>query len=314
MAADSPGNITMSKSHRPPFEVFYPYLIILLFSYLTADSIILQVRDLMLPSQAPPTMPKKNDFYLTLGRSAYNTITSRNMFTLDGVIPDPLHIKKSKEQGEEQKELPPIPSTLPLNLMGTIVHSNEVKSIANIEIQSKNTVIPFKVNQEIEGMGTLLKVERGKIFIKNLNTNRTEYIELKDKNKLTFNTAPKMSLAPPNPKQDIRNVGQNKYEINRADLLKYTADLPSFLQTAAMQPRKKPNGEVDGFKFIAIQPGGPIAMLGFQTGDTIKAVNGEPVDSPAKAMELYNALKSSGNVNILIERDGKETNMDYNVK
>jgi len=54
--------------------------------------------------------------------------------------------------------------------------------------------------------------------------------------------------------------------------------------------------------------------LGFQIGDVIKGVNGEKVDSPAKALELYNTLKTSNQVKILMDRGGKETEFDYNVK
>ncbi len=37
--------------------------------------------------------------------------------------------------------------------------------------------------------------------------------------------------------------------------------------------------------------------LSLKRGDVIKSVNGEPVDSPAKAMELYNELEKSDQTN-----------------
>jgi general secretion pathway protein C len=113
---------------------------------------------------------------------------------------------------------------------------------------------------------------------------------------------------------DVAQVAPNKFEIKRADLLKYTNNMASILQQAAMAPRRNANGEIDGFKFLSIQPGSIYSQLGFQNGDTIKGVNGEKVDSPAKAMELYNALKTSNSIKLTIERDGRDTDMDYTVK
>ena len=69
-----------------------------------------------------------------------------------------------------------------------------------------------------------------------------------------------------------------------------------------------------GFKFLAIQPDSIYTKLSFQNGDCIKSVNGESIDNPAKAMELYNALKSSSQINLKVERDGKDQEMEYNIR
>lgn len=267
----------------------------------------------MLPNQAPPSRMQKDDFNRMISRGTLNSVVSRNIFSYDPKIPDPLHIKNASEKKKEELELPPVASQLPLNLMGTIVHSTPEKSIANLEVTPKNTVIPFRINQEIENMGTMIKIERGKIFLRNNSTGRMEFIELKEKSKLNFSGS-KPVVPSAGRASEIKPVGQNKFEVSRAEIMKQTADLPAFLNTAAMQPRKKPNGEIDGFKFLAIQPGSPISQLGFQVGDVIKSVNGEPVTDPAKAMELYQAMKTSNNVKLMIERNGKDEEFDYNVK
>ena len=47
--------------------------------------------------------------------------------------------------------------------------------------------------------------------------------------------------------------------------------------------------------------------------DVIKSVNNEPVNSPTKAMELYNALKSEGKIRLSVERNGREETFNYNI-
>ena len=56
------------------------------------------------------------------------------------------------------------------------------------------------------------------------------------------------------------------------------------------------------------------SQLGLKKMDVIKSVNGEPVTSPQKAMELYQALRNEGNISIGIERDGRTESLDYTVE
>ena len=49
-------------------------------------------------------------------------------------------------------------------------------------------------------------------------------------------------------------------------------------------------GQVDGFTLVDIMPGSIYEQLGLQRNDVIKGVNGEGVNSPTKAMELYKSL------------------------
>lgn len=295
---------------RPPFEGVYPYVVFLFLGYCIADLVALQMRGYMLPSSPPPLRSAQIQDSGLQSRGSFSGITSRNIFTADGSIPDALSTT-AEEKTDERRDEAPVPSSLPLGLVGTIVHSNPNKSIANIEVRPKSTVIAVRPNQEIDNLATLVSVERGRIIIRNSNNQRLEFLELKNMTKLTFN-APKASAT--TSVGDVKAVGDNKFEIKRSDILKYTSDLSSVLQQAAMQPRRKANGEIDCFQFLSIQPGSIYTQLGFQKGDCLKSVNGEFIDSPAKAMEMYNSLKSAPNIKIMVERDGRDQLMDYTAR
>jgi general secretion pathway protein C len=70
---------------------------------------------------------------------------------------------------------------------------------------------------------------------------------------------------------------------------------------------------VAGFRFVSIQPGSIYEKLGFKPDDVIKAVNGEPVNSPTKAMELYQTLKTENKIEMTVERNGRDETMTYTV-
>lgn len=298
-----------SKNQRPPFERWYSYLLFIFVGYCIADLTILAYRDRMLPQSAPPAHPKPHRVDMSVGRGAYNNITARNIFASSGQIPDAL-VDKTKG---EQKEEDPVPSQLPLTLIGTLVHSNPEKSIAAIEVKGKNQIISYTPKKEIEGIATIIRVERQKVVIRNTNSGRLEFIEMKRDGKVAFGSS--RPSAPGGGSTDVMRTGDNNFTIKRADVLKYTNDLSAVLMQARAVPNREPGtGNINGFRILDMQPGSIYEQLGLQRMDIIKAVDGTPVDSPAKAMELYNSLKNSPKVVLQVERNGKQENMTYNIQ
>lgn len=299
-----------SKNQRPPLEKWYPYILFAFIGYCVADLGILAYRDRMLPQSAPPSNPKSSQFESGVSRGAYNSITSRNIFASNGVIPDAL-LDKSKGV-EAQREADPVLSQLPLTLIGTLVHSNPEKSLAAIEVRGKQGVVSYNPGKEIEGMAAITRVERQKVIFRNLNSNRLEYIEMKkEAGKVAFGAGKTSGDS----NKDVQRVSDNNFVIKRADLLKYTNDLSSILMQARAVPNREPGtGNINGFRLLDMQPGSIYEQLGLQRMDVIKAVDGTPVDSPAKAMELYNALKSAPKVGIQIERNGKTETLNYTIQ
>ncbi len=304
------------KNKRPPFEKWHPYLLCLLLAYAIADITILNFRDYFLPKGAPPSRPPPRIGFEMTSRGSYNSVISRNIFNSAGIIPDPLMSEETKNKSE--KEADPVPSTLPLALVGTMVHSNPDKSIASIDIKGKNQVLSFFNKQNIENLATITKVERQKVIFRNLNNNRLEFIEIKSASKVNFGmgAAPAPGKTAPMPAAgEVLQTAPNNFTIKRSDLLKYVSDLSSVLQQARAVPNRDPKtGEINGFRLVDFMPTSIYGQLGLQKMDVIKSVNGEPVDSPAKAMELYNALKNSANVKLGIERGGKNEDLSYTVQ
>ncbi|WP_413587299.1 type II secretion system protein GspC [Bdellovibrio sp. HCB274] len=298
------------KNQRPPFEKWYSYILFIFIGYCVADLAILSYRDRMLPQTAPPAHPKAPPVSSSVSSGFYNNITSRNIFASNGLIPDQL-VDKNKGAAE-QKEADPVPSQLPLNLIGTLVHSIPEKSIASIEIRGKNQVISYSAGKEIEGMANIVRIERQKVIFRNLNSNRLEYIEMKKEGgKLNFAAA----KAPSTSSGEVKKGNDNNFTLSRATLLKYTNDLSSILMQARAVPNREPGtGNINGFRVLDMQPGSIYEQLGIQRMDVIKSVDGNPVDSPAKAMELYQTLKNNNKVVLQVERNGKNETMTYNIQ
>lgn len=290
-------------------------LALLIFvAFAIADLTIIYFRDLMLPQSAPPKKIVQMQQHNMFDRAQFSPIVSRNIFSSSGLIPDAL-TSQGQDGHSAPKDNAPVPSSLPLNLIGTLVHSDPVRSIAAIEIKNKNLSASFTVGDDIGGLAKLEKVERGIAYIRNSNNNMLEYIELpKPGSKLSFD-ASKTTSTVTTAGQEVQKKGSNHFEIKRSDLLKYTSDLSSVLMQARAVPNRDPNtGEINGFKLLDMQPGSIYEQLGLKRGDVIKGVNGEPVDSVQKAMEMYNTLKNGTQVKLKIETGGKEETYTYDIK
>lgn len=300
-----------SKSDNKNISKLALYALLAFIAFTIADLSIIYFRDRLLPDQPPPKKMQAFRPPAFVDRSQYSVISNRNLFSSNGVMPPALTSGKSNKP----KENTPVPSQLPILVIGTLVHSDPEKSIAALEIKSKNKSGSYATHADVEGLCTIEKVERNMVFIRNLQTGNLEYLEMnKAGNKVTFDTAKAETPKIGGPK-DVINAGNNTFAISRAKLLQYTNDLSSVLMQARAVPNRDPNtGEINGFRILDMQPGSIYEQLGLQRMDVIKGVNGEPVDSVQKAMELYNTLKNGNQVKMQIERGGRTDTFTYDIK
>lgn len=113
--------------------------------------------------------------------------------------------------------------------------------------------------------------------------------------------------------QGIRKVGDNRYEIDKQVIDGALTNLNTLATQARLVPSFK-NGVSNGFKLFQIQPGSLYASIGIENGDVITRINGYEVNSPDKALEVYQKLRESTHVTIDLERGGQTIKKDYNIK
>jgi general secretion pathway protein C len=297
---------------RPPFEGLYIYAFTFLLGYIIADLTILKVRPDMLPSKAPPAYTPSPMSERQASRNDYDIVRDRNLFNADGMIPPAISAQQN-EPGVVDDLASAALSQLPIKLEGTIVHANPNRSVASISGQGKSDAKAYMVEDEVERIAKIVKIERRKVIIRNLNNNRLEYIEIPKDSAISFGM--KTQDTGTNSSEIVKQ-GEFDFSLRREDLNKYTSDLSSILNQARMVPNILPGsgGRVEGFRFVSIQPGSIYEKLGFKSNDVIKTVNGEAVNSPTKAMELYNVLRADSRIKLTVERDGREVSFSYDVK
>ena len=285
------------------------FLILFFIAFLLADLVLLQINKILLPNgNLPPslgTLSKRNLIKST--RDNYQVIWRKNLFH-EGPLPDVRVATYSLYQQE------PTQSSLPFQLTGTIVHVNPKRSVATVK--SNNEALSYQKGDVIDGKAEINRIERRKIVFFNKDNSLLEYIDIPELNTLTITQQTSSLKSPASSNNIIKQVKSNQFKVNRSDVNTYLKNLPEILQQARVIPNQvKKNGELimNGFRFASIKKGSVFEKLGFELGDTIKEVNGEVVNTPEKALELFEKLRSSSSVKILVEKDGKDVEYEYNV-
>ena len=111
----------------------------------------------------------------------------------------------------------------------------------------------------------------------------------------------------------VVKTGPDSYAVDRAMLDAQLEDLGKLTGQARVIPHYR-DGKPQGFKVVGVRPGSLYSHLGVRSGDVIKAVNDDEINSPNKALELFDKLKTSNNVTVTVERRGKPVNLDYTIK
>jgi general secretion pathway protein C len=116
----------------------------------------------------------------------------------------------------------------------------------------------------------------------------------------------------PNAAEGVKKLADNRYEVKRAFIDGTLSNLNNVATQARIVPSFK-NGVANGFKLFSIQPGSLYSAIGVENGDVIQRINGYEINSPDKALEVYQKLRESSHITIEIERNGQVVRKEYNV-
>jgi general secretion pathway protein C len=300
------------KNSRPPFESAYIFILLFFVGFLVSDYLTTYFRASMLPVGGVTRVNTANP--LKRGgqseASIFINVKNRNIFNADHFIPDSLGEKASEgggAGGEGGVDNTPVLTSLPLKLLGTIIHGARERSVATIQGGGKD-IVAVVAGEEVEDMARIHDITAFKVIFRNLRNRKMEYIEIKEENKIDMGVASQKGVG--NSVADKTDFTFERTEIN-----KYLENLPKILQEARAVPYVAP-GDTDpsGWKLVAIKTGSIFEKLGLVRGDIIKSVNGETVDSAQQAMEMYQTLRNSDNIRLEIRRGADTRTNNYTIQ
>jgi len=72
-------------------------------------------------------------------------------------------------------------------------------------------------------------------------------------------------------------------------------------------------GKLRGFRAYPGRNRAIFTKLGLKPGDLVTAINGQPLDDPQRAQEVFNTIQSSNTVDVTIERGGQRQDITLNI-
>jgi general secretion pathway protein C len=228
----------------------------------------------------------------------------------------------------------PVATSLRAQLVAGIVAERPLRSVAVIADKVSGQTRTYGIGDDVLS-GKLLSVERirddrdprGRSFrvvAIVCNDGRKEYIDFETGGggAPVAVAAPNVGVAPvPPPAPDasaalppdgVKKTADNKYDVKKSVLDGTLSNLNSVATQARIVPSFK-NGVANGFKVFSIQPNSFYSAIGVENGDVIQKVNGYEINSPDKALEIYQKLREARHVTVDLERNGQTIRKEYNV-
>jgi len=268
------------------------------------------------PASAPGEVRQEGPATIESVDADAASILRRNLFgsrVLDAPAPA---VEKTEEDLESLPE-----STLPLELLGTVVQVSGKKSFAIVQDKGTREQQIHFVGEEIREGTTLISVTRNRIVL--LRNGREEILEKNEDQSATEVAARGRARAsraarvqPTTQGSEpvtVRKVGDNSFVMDRREVEGVLQDFNKLLTQIRVVPHFA-DGKPDGFKIFNIRPGSLFASLGMVNGDIIKRVNGLDITGPEQALQMFQQLRDESQVTVDLERFRKNLTLQYEIR
>jgi general secretion pathway protein C len=111
----------------------------------------------------------------------------------------------------------------------------------------------------------------------------------------------------------IHKISDTHFEVERSVIDQVLENQAELMRSVRVVPEKD-GDKTAGLRLFGIRPDSLLGTLGMENGDRLQSINGFDINDPTKALEAYTRLRSSDHLTVSINRRGKPTNIDVNIK
>lgn len=255
----------------------------------------------------------------------FSAIANRNLLAAKRENLSPVGVESLESDpgavtGNNYKENELRPCTVSATLRATLVADNAPQwSIAVLYDNREHEPKVFSINEgssQIADDAALVEIRNRAIVVR-----RRDHFELcRAEDEGGAATRPTASVATPAPAATtgapsgagVTRISDTQYNIERAEIDSALSNLNEIATQARIVPSFQ-DGRANGFKLFSIKPGSLYSKIGLRNGDVIQKINGYELNSPDKALEVYQKLRDSSSVSIELTRRGQGTTVNYSI-
>lgn len=252
----------------------------------------------------------------------YTTIADRNLFNLKReVVVDEPGDAQSETSSENLNPDDVRDCSLPIQVRGLMVADGVPEwSVALIYDNTERTSLTFSINEgrnEVRPGAFLTEIKDEEILLR--VGDHMEKCTMEDNKKPPRSAVTRPPSTGSKPGKDsgkesgIEKVSETEYTIEQEEINDVMGNLSKVATQARIVPSFK-NGKPNGFKLFSIKPGSLYTKIGLRNGDVVQRINGYDMDSPDKALEVYQKLQDSKSITVEIQRRGKPMTMSYTIQ
>ncbi|MDY6848173.1 MAG: type II secretion system protein GspC [Geoalkalibacter sp.] len=190
-------------------------------------------------------------------------------------------------------------------LIGTVVGGDASLAV----LQGDRNTDVYALGAELPDGGVVDRIFRHSVTIRYAEGDTTTLV-------VEMNGAPPPAAAQKNTKEEnpykIEEVGDNRWVIPRESADGARGNLNELLRQARVEPRIV-DGQTQGFVVRMIQPNTLLDMLGIRRGDVLMKINGIDLNSPEKALQIFQQLREARSISVDLLRGGEPTTFNYEI-
>lgn len=235
----------------------------------------------------------------------------RNPFDAEPVVQP----EASEEEGEAQEDTSLL--DLDVTLLGILVSNRPEWSLATIKAGGESKLV--RVGSMVLDRAEVVEIASRYIVLQAGDKKRVVKLWAERSGEPS---RPSSSIPRPPPPvatsttdatRGVKKVGPYEYQIDRGMLEENLQDLTKLGMDARIIPNYV-DGKYRGFRLVGIRPDSLYRAIGLESGDLILRVNGQDIDTPNKAIQLFEQLRSSPTITVDVERRGQKVTLTYQVK
>jgi len=276
--------------------------VILAFAYIGSLWINLGISHLI-GSYQLKTLDAVTSRFLSAPKIDFSSIAKRNIFNPCSA--------SSMGQKVHTPILSTTPTSLNLELLGTIINDNPQLNLAVVQKKGEKLQKIYAISDSIGGNAVVVKIERFAVFID--NGGRMEKLSI-DIEKGFPKGSGKVSKRRRSKSNGVRAISAGSVAIERKYFRSQLKDMSKLLVQVRAVPNKSKDGSINGFKLFQIHKGSIYEKIGLKNQDIIKRVNGQDINSAEKGLALFSSIKNDSRFVVDLERNNSNKTLSIEIE
>ncbi len=304
----------------PRYLVWVNFVLLALLAYWGASTVSVAIAARLTPppevhlSPPPPPLAREPN----RAASYYAAIQTRDIF----------NSAKPEAEKPPPPEAPPKPTELKLKLWGVVVHTDAPSSYCVIEDLTSRKQDLYRVGAAVAGSATVKSIEWDRVILD--RDGRDEILDLAPpaggalpggmasvRGAAAAAAAPAVPAAPAAAAEQvaaadshIQQVAEGQYVIDRSEVDSALDNMNQLFTQVRAVPHFE-GGKSTGFRLFAIRQGSLFDKIGLKNGDVIQRVNGSELSDPARALALFQELRSEREITVDVLRNKEQKSLSY---